>query len=85
MAELTPSARIRQLEARVAELETLLEARTSTILGLSAELAEHQGATTGFSWVRLAEAERRLTELESTKLFRYSVVPRRAYGRIRRG
>ena len=85
MAELTPSARIRQLEARVAELEALLEARTSTILGLAAELAEHQGATTSFSAARLADAEGRLAELESTKLFRYSAAPRRAYGKLRRG
>ena len=51
----------------------------------AAELAEHQGTTTTFAAARLADAERRLAELESTKLFRYSAAPRRAYGRLRRG
>lgn len=85
MAELDRSDRVRELEARVAELEALLAARTSTIVGLAAELAEHQGTSPAFAAARLAAAERRLAELEATKLFRYSAVPRRAYGRLRRG
>jgi hypothetical protein len=75
----------RELRARIAELEALLEARTHTILGLAAQLAEHQGSTPTFAAGRLAEAERRLAELQATKVIRYSAVPRRFYGRLRGG
>ena len=72
-----------ELRARIAELEALVEARTHTIVGLAAQLAEHQGTTPTFAAGRLAEAERRLAELKATKVIRYSAVPRRWYGRLR--
>ncbi|MCU1501766.1 MAG: hypothetical protein JWM12_1120 [Ilumatobacteraceae bacterium] len=75
----------RELRARIAELEALLEARTHTIVGLAAQLAEHQGSAPSFAAGRLADAERRLAELQATKLIRYSAAPRRLYGRLRSG
>ncbi len=71
------------LRARIAELEALLEARTATVVGLAAQLAEHQGSPT-FAVGRLADAEQRLAELEATKIIRYSAVPRQIYARLRR-
>ncbi len=89
MAELNdavPAALERELRARIAELEALLEARTSTIIGLAAQLAEHQGTgSTGFTSARLAEAQRQLAELRATKIIRYSAAPRRIYARMRGG
>ena len=79
MAELTEA----ELRARVAELEALVESRTTTLVGLAAQLAEHQGSPT-FRRGRLAEAERQLAELRATKLYRYSEIPRRLYARVRR-
>jgi hypothetical protein len=79
VAELTEA----QLRARIAELEALVESRTTTLVGLAAQLAEHQGSPT-FRRGRLAEAERQLTELRATKLYRYSEIPRRLYARVRR-
>ncbi|MEO5898889.1 MAG: hypothetical protein ABIR68_02015 [Ilumatobacteraceae bacterium] len=71
------------MRARIAELEALLAARTATVVGLAAQLAEHQGSPT-FAVGRLAAAEHRLAELEATKIIRYSAVPRRIYARLRR-
>jgi 50S ribosomal subunit-associated GTPase HflX len=73
----------RELRARIAELEALVEARGLTIVGLAAQLAEFQGSPT-FARGRLAEAERQLAALEATKIIRYSAIPRRAYTKLRR-
>ena len=84
MAELNDQAAIeRELRARIAELEALVEARGLTIVGLAAQLAEFQGSPT-FARGRLAEAERQLAALEATKIIRYSAIPRRAYTKLRR-
>lgn len=72
-----------RLHARIAELEALLEARTHTIVGLAAQLAEFQGTLPTFAAARLAEAERQLAELRATKILRYSSAPRRVYGQLR--
>lgn len=82
MAELKRSTE-RELRARIAQLEALLEARSSTIVALAAQLAEHEGATPSFGSARTADAERQLAELRATKLFRYAAVPRSVYGRVR--
>ncbi len=87
MAQLKKSAAAteRELRARIAELEALVEARTNTIVGLSAQLAEYQGSAPTFASGRLAEAERQLAELRATKVIRYSTVPRRLYAQLRNG
>jgi uncharacterized coiled-coil protein SlyX len=87
MAQLkkTAASTERELRARIAELEALLEARTNTIVGLSAQLAEYQGTSATFASGRLADAERQLAELRATKVIRYSAVPRRLYGQLRSG
>lgn len=72
-----------QLRARIAELEALVDARTAALVGLAAQLAEHQGSPT-FRRGRLAEAERQLAELRATKVLRYSSTPRRFYAALRR-
>jgi hypothetical protein len=74
----------RQLRARIAELESLLEARTQTIVGLGARLAELQGNPPPALADRARRAEAALAELQSTKVVRYSALPRRLYGRIGR-
>ncbi len=73
------------LRSRIAELEALVEARTTTIVALATELAEHQGTTPAISSTRLADAERQLAELRATKLFRYAAIPRRWYAKVRSG
>lgn len=84
MAELIePGCGEQALRARIAELEALLEARTATVVGLAAQLVEHQGSPT-FAVGRLVDVEHRLAELQATKIIRYSAVPRRIYGRLRR-
>lgn len=72
------------LRARIAELEALLEARAATIVGLAAQLAEHQDGDPTSASARLAEAERHIAALEATKLLRYAARPRRVYGSLRR-
>jgi hypothetical protein len=88
MAELAPhhtdGADERALRSRIAELEALVAARTAAIVGLGAQLAEYQGSAPSATGLRLADAERRLAELEATKLMRYSAVPRRLYRYLRR-
>ena len=79
------AATVRELRARVAELERLLEARTQTIVGMGARLAELQGDAPPPLADRIRELERELDVLKSTKVLRYSAAPRRLYGRIRRG
>ena len=74
----------RALRARVAELEVLLEARTQTIVGLGARLAELQGNAPPALVERARHAEAELQQLRNTKVIRYSEVPRRLYGRIGR-
>jgi hypothetical protein len=74
----------RQLRARVAELEALLDARTQTIIGLGARLAELQGNAPPALVERARHAEAELQQLRDTKVIRYSAVPRRLYGRIGR-
>ena len=74
----------RELRARVAELEALLEARTQTIVGLGARLAELQGNAPPALVERARHAEAELAQLRNTKVIRYSAVPRRLYGRIGR-
>jgi hypothetical protein len=71
------------LRARVAELETLLEARTQAIVGMGARLAELNGSAPPGLAERLADAERRLAQLQATKVIRYSAVPRRIYAKLR--
>lgn len=74
----------RQLRARIAQLEALLEARTQTIVGMGARLAEMQGDAPPALVERVRVAEDQLQQLRGTKVIRYSAVPRRLYGRIGR-
>jgi ribosomal protein L29 len=83
MAELTPTTE-HELRARIAELEALLEARTQTIVGMGARLAELQGDAPPAIAERLRVAEAELAQLRATKVVRYSAVPRRVYGVVRR-
>ena len=73
-----------QLRARIVELEALLDARTQTIVGLGARLAELQGDAPPALVERVRVAEHELEQLRNTKVIRYSAVPRRLYGRIGR-
>ena len=82
MAELDLSTE-RALRARILELETLLEARTQAIVGLGAQLAELRGDGSPVMAERLREAERRLAELQGTKVIRYTARARRAYSMLR--
>jgi hypothetical protein len=72
-----------QLRARIAELESLLEARTQTIVGMGARLAELDGDAPPALTERLRAAEAELAQVRATKVFRYSAVPRRIYARLR--
>jgi hypothetical protein len=72
-----------QLRARIAELECLLEARTQTIVGMGARLAELDGDAPPALAERLRVVEAELAQVRATKVFRYSVLPRRAYARLR--
>jgi len=72
-----------QLRARIAELETLLDARTQTIVGMGARLAEIQGDAPPALSARLRAAEAELAQLRATKVLRYSAIPRRLYARMR--
>ncbi len=94
MAELTPdpataqaataqAATELQLRARIAELEVLLDARTQTIVGLGARLAELQGDAPPALTERVRTLEAELAQLRATKVLRYSSVPRRWYARLR--
>jgi hypothetical protein len=78
----TPGAEL-QLRARIAELEALLEARTQTIVGLGARLAELQGDAPPALTERVRSLEAELAQLRATKVLRYSSVPRRWYARLR--
>ena len=73
------------LRARVAELETLLEARTQTVVALGARLAELEGHAPPAASDRLRRLEHELEALMATRLWRYSALPRRVYGRLKRG
>lgn len=91
MAKLTPAststAALHEeaaLRARIAELEALLDARTQAIVGMGARLAELNGNAPPALTERLADAERRLQQLQATKVIRYSAVPRRIYAKLRR-
>jgi hypothetical protein len=92
MAELTPpstasgpAATELQLRARIAELEALVEARTQTIVGLGARIAELQGDAPPALSDRVQQLEAELAQLRATKVLRYSAVPRRWYARLRGG
>jgi hypothetical protein len=74
----------RELRAHIAQLQALLEARTQTIIGLGARLAELQGDAPPALVERVKIAEGELDLLRNTKVIRYSTVPRRLYGRIGR-
>jgi hypothetical protein len=74
----------RELRARIAELEAIVEARTQVIVAMGARLAELHGDPPPALAQRLREAERRLAELESTKVLRWSALPRRLYAKLRR-
>jgi hypothetical protein len=74
-----------QLRARIAELEALLQARTQTIVGLGARLAELQGDAPPALTERVRALEAELAQLRATKVIRYSSVPRRWYARLRGG
>ncbi|MCU1361234.1 MAG: hypothetical protein JWN99_2523 [Ilumatobacteraceae bacterium] len=82
MAQLNPHEL--ELRARITELETLLEARTQTIVGLGARLAELQGDAPPALVERVRVAEDELQQLRGTKVIRYSAAPRKLYGRIGR-
>jgi hypothetical protein len=89
MAKLTPSPNAaadteRALRARIAELEALLDARTTTIVGMGAQLAELQGDAPPSLTERARAAEAALEQLASTKVLRYSRFPRRVYTGVRR-
>ena len=79
------AATIRELRARIGELERLLDARTQAIVGMGARLAELQGDAPPPSAARVRALEQELEQLRATKVIRYSAVPRRLYGRLRRG
>ena len=83
MAELNPQTE-HELRTRIAELEALLEARTQTIVGMGARLAELQGDAPPALAEQLRTTEAELAQLRATKVIRYSNLPRRVYGRIRR-
>jgi hypothetical protein len=83
MAELTPQTE-RELRARIAELEALLDARTQTIVGMGARLAELQGDAPPALTEQLRATEAELAQLRATKIIRYSSLPRRVYGRLLR-
>ncbi|MFN8024108.1 MAG: hypothetical protein U0Q03_21430 [Acidimicrobiales bacterium] len=72
-----------QLRARIAELETLLDARTQTIVGLGARLAELQGDAPPALTERVRQLESELAQLRATKVLRYSALPRRVYAKLR--
>ena len=78
-----PAALERLLRARIAELEALLDARTQTIVGLGARLAELRGDAPPQLVERLRAAEADLAQLRATKVLRYSAAPRQIYARIR--
>ncbi len=82
MAELTPDTE-RELRARIAELEAKLDARTQTIVGLGARVAELQGDAPPPLADRVRALEAELAQLRATKLLRYSSVPRRWYANLR--
>ena len=71
------------LRARIAELEALVEARTQTIVGLGARIAELQGGAPPAAAERIRALEAELAALRATKVLRYSAVPRRWYTKLR--
>ena len=64
-------------------LEALLEARTQTIVGLGARLAELQGDAPPPLTERVRQLEAELAQLRATKVLRYSALPRRWYAALR--
>ncbi len=84
MAELNPAPRgDLELNARVAELEALLEARTSVIVTLHRCIAELEGRDQSDLADAAQRAEAELRALKNTKLYRFAELPRRLYGRLR--
>ncbi|MFN6120502.1 MAG: hypothetical protein ACK5CE_12850 [Actinomycetes bacterium] len=83
MAELTHTPTELELRGRIAELEALLEARTQTIVGLGARLAELQGDAPPPLTERVRQLEAELAQLRATKVLRYSALPRRWYAALR--
>ncbi|MEY4230108.1 MAG: hypothetical protein RLZZ362_957 [Actinomycetota bacterium] len=83
MAELNPHTE-HELRARIAELEALLDARTQTIVGMGARLAELQGDAPPALAEQLRATEAELAQLRATKVIRYSSLPRRVYSKLRR-
>jgi cell division protein FtsB len=79
----TPPVHEAQLQARIAELEAQLEARTQTIVTLAARISELEGDTTAAVVERAHRAEVELSQLRATKLFRIADRPRRVYARLR--
>lgn len=75
----------RALRTRIVELEALVEARTQTIVGLGAQLAELRGDGSPVMAERLRESERQLAELRGTKVMRYTARARRVYSVLRGG
>lgn len=71
------------LRARIAELERLLDARTQTIVGMGARLAELDGDAPPALSERLRAVEAELAQVRATKVFRYSALPRRLSARLR--
>jgi hypothetical protein len=72
----------RVLASRVAELDAELHRQVAAAERLHTQVAvEMQRNVTAES---LAEIRNELTALQSSRLFRWSSVPRRAYGRLRR-
>ena len=72
------------LRARIAELEALLEARTQTIVAMGAHLAELRGDEPPSLAQRLRDVEAQFAQLRSTKVLRYSELPRKVYRAVRR-
>lgn len=84
MADLNPTpGEDLQLNAQVAELEALLEARTSVIVTLHRRIAELEGRDQSDLAERAQHAEEEVRALKNTKLYRFAELPRRFYGRLR--
>ncbi len=71
------------LRARIAELEALLDARTQTVVAMGAHLAELRGDEPPSLAQRLRDVEAQFAQLSSTKVLRYSELPRKVYRVVR--
>lgn len=84
MAEMNPAPGGNlELNARVAELEAQLEARSSVIVTLHRRIAELEGRDQSDLAERAQRAEEEVRALKNTKLYRVAELPRRLYGRLR--